>query len=382
MPICKNFGVPSLVRPFGSRRFRPHPVSLLLLCLVSVSAILFLVWHSLRQNAKFVVYSPSARSAAWDGESPLLILQEVICPKGADHCFKVEDLVRNQWQSNGTKRRRYQRLLMDESEANVVFSIADLLPDDPDTPFSAQNARRWTVRKSNLPLPYMKAIAAQMFVSGCARLEPNGRTRRTLMVGLGGASVPNFLLETDPSHEVVSVELEPAVEYIARKWFGLVQSPRQKVVVRDGVEFIKEWAENGDESVNNFVFYVHLWQIATLLDGRFDCVVVDACKISTLMVNFFVRPDINNSMVAEGRQFLLDLFRRHFGGEHLCYYIDVNSFSANKLLVCSLALSSAEPMTEKLFDYRLNKLPKWLQDELRTEMRIENEMWRKKPKAI
>ncbi|KAL3105471.1 hypothetical protein niasHT_030339 [Heterodera trifolii] len=79
-------------------------------------------------------------------------------------------------------------------------------------------------------------------------------------------------------------------------------------------------------------------------------------------------------MVAEGRQFLLDLFRRHFGGEHLCYYIN--------LLVCSLALSSAEPMTEKLFDYRLNKLPKWLQDELRTKMSIENEMWKKKPTAI
>ncbi|KAL3105194.1 hypothetical protein niasHT_028866 [Heterodera trifolii] len=397
MPICKNFGAPSLVRRFGSRRFRPHTVSVLLFCLISVSAISFLVWHSLRQNAKFVVYSPSARSAALDGENPFLILQEVICPNGADHCFKVEDLVHNEWQPNGTKWRRYQRMLMDESEANVVFSIADLMPDDPDTPFSAQNALRWTVRKNNLPLPYMKAIAAQMFVSGCARLEPSGRTRRTLMVGLGGASVPNFLLETDPSHEVVSVELEPAVEYIARKWFGLEQSPRQKVVVRDGVEFIREWAEN---------------------DGRFDCVVVDACKISaippsqkypllcpffeafvdydkmadkfvkmlhsngTLMVNFFVRPDINNSMVAEGRQFLLDLFRRHFGGEHFCYYIAVNSFSANKLLVCSLALSSAEPMTEKLFDYRLNKLPKWLQDELRTEMSIENEMWKKKPKAI
>ncbi|KAL3123489.1 hypothetical protein niasHT_000885 [Heterodera trifolii] len=392
MSICKNFGAPSLVRRFGTRRFRPHTVSLLLFCLVFISAISFLVGHFLSQSAKFVVFSPSARSAAGDGENPLLILQEVVCPNGGDHCFKVEDLVRHELQPNGTKWRRYQRLVMDQSEENVIFSIADLIPDDPDAPFSAQNALRWTVRKSSLPVDYMKAIAAQMFISGCARLEPSGRTRRTLMVGLGGASVPNFLLETDPSHEVVSVELEPAVEYIARKWFGLVQSPRQKVVVRDGVEFIREWTEEND--------------------GRFDCVIVDACKISAIppaqkypllcpffeafvdydqMADKFVKmlnskgiclflkmPDINNSMVAEGRQFLLDLFRRHFGGEHFCYYIGVNGFFANKLLVCNLALSSAEPMTEKLFDHRMNKLPKWLQGELRTEMRIEN--WRKKPK--
>ncbi|KAL3123492.1 hypothetical protein niasHT_000888 [Heterodera trifolii] len=245
-----NFGAPSLVRRFGTRRFRPHTVSLLLFCLVFISAISFLVWHFLSQSAKFVVFSPSARSTAGHVENPLLILQEVICPVGGDHCFKVEDYVLENFQ-----KRWYQRRLMDETEENVLLSVSDLIPDYPDAPFSAQNALRWTVRKSSLPLPYMKAIAAQMFISGCARLEPSGRTRRTLMVGLGGASVPNFLLETDPSHEVVSVELEPAVEYIARKWFGLVQSPRQKVVVRDGVEFIREWTEENGES---FIVQLHI----------------------------------------------------------------------------------------------------------------------------
>ncbi|KAL3107115.1 hypothetical protein niasHT_019511 [Heterodera trifolii] len=379
-----NFVAPSLVRRFASRRFRPHNVSLLLFCLVIISAISFLVWYFLSQSAKFVVFSPSARSTAGHVENPLLILQEVICPVGADHCFKVEDYVLENFQ-----KRWYQRRLMDETEENVLLSVSDLIPDYPDAPFSAQNALRWTVRKSSLPLPYMKAIAAQMFIFGCARLEPSGRTRRTLMVGLGGASVPNFLLETDPSHEVVSVELEPAVEYIARKWFGLVQSLRQKVVVRDGVDFIREWTEN---------------------DGRFDCLIIDACGAKspppgqkyplicpfegfvnpetivdkmykmlradgTLIINTFVVPNGENEpKVSEVRQFLLELFRHHFGGH--CYYIGLH-FS-NKLLVCNLALSSAEPMTEKLFDHRMNKLPKWLQGELRTEMRIEN--WRKKPK--
>ncbi|KAL3123490.1 hypothetical protein niasHT_000886 [Heterodera trifolii] len=97
----------------------------------------------------------------------------------------------------------------------------------------------------------------------------------------------------------------------------------------------------------------------------------------TLIINTFVVPNgENESKVSEVRQFLLELFRHHFGGH--CYYIGLH-FS-NKLLVCNLALSSAEPMTEKLFDHRMNKLPKWLQGELRTEMSIENEVWRR-PKS-
>uniref|UniRef100_A0A914H573 Spermine synthase n=1 Tax=Globodera rostochiensis TaxID=31243 RepID=A0A914H573_GLORO len=341
--------------------------------------------------AEFVVFSPVVRLA--DGEDPALIVQEVICPRGADHCFKVEDyILREEAASDGTRRIWYQRRLMDDSEDNVVLSVADLQPDKPDAPFSAQNALNWTVLKTSLSLQYTKGIVAQMFVTGCVQLTSTERTRRTLMVGLGGASVPNFLVELDPNHQVVSVELEPAVEYIARKWFGLVQSPRQKVVVRDGVDFIQRWTES---------------------EGHFDCLIIDACKISvpppgqkyplicpffeafgiykyegmlnkifkmlrpkgTLIVNVFAKDDVNASSVAEGRQFLLELFRHHFGGH--CYYMALPYFN-NKLLVCSLALSANAPMTEKLFRDRMKALPEWLQRELATaETRIEQEAWRR-----
>uniref|UniRef100_A0A183BU06 Glutathione transferase n=1 Tax=Globodera pallida TaxID=36090 RepID=A0A183BU06_GLOPA len=96
----------------------------------------------------------------------------------------------------------------------------------------------------------------------------------------------------------------------------------------------------------------------------------------TLIINtFVVENGENTSSVAEGRQFLLEMFRHHFGGH--CYYMALPYFN-NKLLVCSLALSANAPMTEKLFRERMNALPEWLQRELATaEVRIEEEAWRK-----
>uniref|UniRef100_A0A183BU07 Mannosyltransferase n=1 Tax=Globodera pallida TaxID=36090 RepID=A0A183BU07_GLOPA len=84
-----------------TRGYRTRTV---VLCLVLFPIILFFVWrHSVRQSAEFVVFSPAVRHA--NGEDPALIVQEVICPRGADHCFKVEDyILREEAASDGTRR--------------------------------------------------------------------------------------------------------------------------------------------------------------------------------------------------------------------------------------------------------------------------------------
>jgi hypothetical protein len=43
---------------------------------------------------------------------------------------------------------------------------------------------------------YLKGIVAQMFATGCIQLDSK-KPSRTLMIGLGGAGIPNFLGELE-----------------------------------------------------------------------------------------------------------------------------------------------------------------------------------------
>ena len=312
------------------------------------------------------------------------IVQEIICPRGAELCLKVED-----YQISGESElsTKYQRRLMVETVDDVVLSVADLVPN-PGEPFSAQNAMRWTILKSRLALPYTKAVIGQMFATGCVQLDATSSSQ-TLMIGLGGGVIANFLDELEGNHAVVSVELVPAVEYIARKWFGLEKSAKQKVLIQDGVHYINDWSPSV---------------------GRFDCIILDACKSSMdekphekypllcphpnfvaseqlvknlfsmlkpkgiLIINTFViETDSNEEAAAEERQFLLELFRHHFGQ---CYYA---SIPHNKILVCILSPSQMEPMTNKFYERRMKELPIWLQKELEVNVKIVEKIWHKNP---
>jgi len=110
---------------------------------------------------------------------------------------------------------KYQRRLMVETVDDVVLSVADLVPNPGveapqqngnqymvvllvglGEPFSAQNAMRWTILKSRLALPYTKAVIGQMFATGCVQLDATSSSQ-TLMIGLGGGVIANFLDELE-----------------------------------------------------------------------------------------------------------------------------------------------------------------------------------------
>lgn len=64
-------------------------------------------------------------------------------------------------------------------------------------PFTAKNAYSWPVDKKDLHFSVFKAMVGQAFASGCAQppANSNNKTTRVLMIGLGGAAIPNFLGE-------------------------------------------------------------------------------------------------------------------------------------------------------------------------------------------
>lgn len=62
--------------------------------------------------------------------------------------------------------------------------------------------------------------------------------QRALFVGLGGGSLPKWLLEQVPQVQVDVVELDPAVVEVARRLFGVPDDPRLRIQVGDGRRFL------------------------------------------------------------------------------------------------------------------------------------------------
>ena len=62
--------------------------------------------------------------------------------------------------------------------------------------------------------------------------------RRILMIGLGGGSISTYLGRAMPDAEIDTVEIDPGVIDVARKFFGIKDSPRVRYLDGDGRVFL------------------------------------------------------------------------------------------------------------------------------------------------
>jgi spermidine synthase len=71
----------------------------------------------------------------------------------------------------------------------------------------------------------------------------NARMTNVLMIGLGGATTQQSFEHYYPGVTVKSVEIDPTVVQVAKDYFGLTESKRQKVSVADGRVFLRRSTE-------------------------------------------------------------------------------------------------------------------------------------------
>jgi spermidine synthase len=83
----------------------------------------------------------------------------------------------------------------------------------------------------HLELPYARVMpAALAFVE---------RPRRVLIIGLGGASIPNFLHKHFPKTVIDTVDIDPDVVEVARKFFDFREDATMRAHVGDGRKFVE-----------------------------------------------------------------------------------------------------------------------------------------------
>ena len=71
-------------------------------------------------------------------------------------------------------------------------------------------------------------------------LNPN--PQRILVIGQGGGTLPMALQEMVPNAAIDVVEIDPAVDKIARRFFGYKPGPKTRTIIQDGRVFVKRAA--------------------------------------------------------------------------------------------------------------------------------------------
>ena len=101
---------------------------------------------------------------------------------------------------------------------------------------TARQSTMFTARPTELALEYTRTMA-----SGLVFL-PHQPTR-VLVLGLGGGSLPKFLLHHYPQCQVDVVEIRPAIAEVANRFFGLPEpNDRFCLHLTDGLEFLESVA--------------------------------------------------------------------------------------------------------------------------------------------
>jgi spermidine synthase len=82
----------------------------------------------------------------------------------------------------------------------------------------------------DLPVAYTQMMTASV-------MYPQ-QIKRILMIGLGGGSISTYLGRAMPNVEIDTVEIDPGVIDVARKYFGIKDSPRVRYLDGDGRVFL------------------------------------------------------------------------------------------------------------------------------------------------
>ncbi|KAK6740048.1 hypothetical protein RB195_008489 [Necator americanus] len=91
----------------------------------------------------------------------------------------------------------------------------------------------------------------------CGVLKENEKSEaRVLLIGLGGGFLNGYMHKIFPQMNITVVEINNRTIEMAQRWFGLQTDEHHKVILMDGIKYIKESVEKG---------------------RRFDIIFLDAC---------------------------------------------------------------------------------------------------------
>ncbi|AVP87601.1 Putative spermidine synthase [Candidatus Phycorickettsia trachydisci] len=134
------------------------------------------------------------------------------------------------------------------SEAGVLYQFSGIVvkEDGPERCLIFEAGPRNFVRQTCIypKNPNYLIFNYQKVFLGSLLLEPNPKS--ALMVGLGGGSFPNSLIQIFPNLDFDIVEISPTVYEVAKKYFNFTPSKTTHVHIEDGVGFVSKSVKKYD----------------------------------------------------------------------------------------------------------------------------------------
>ncbi|XP_067893889.1 eEF1A lysine and N-terminal methyltransferase isoform X1 [Heterodontus francisci] len=170
----------------------------------------------------------------------------------------------------------YFRHLIFLSNVNVVQSETKLLHSASKSVSSQKKKKRDKRRgrpcseaeRTSNPKPgqavdksYLCCDHHRAMIAGLVLLSKNGGLLADtpfslLVVGLGGGSLPLFIHDYFSQSTVDAIEIDPVVLEVATTWFEFSQDDRMKVILADGLNYIRTLADAGNGSYDVIMFDV------------------------------------------------------------------------------------------------------------------------------
>ncbi|NRA60564.1 MAG: fused MFS/spermidine synthase [Psychrobium sp.] len=107
-----------------------------------------------------------------------------------------------------------------------------------------ENRRNSATNQACIDLQLPERLVFEYTRSIVAGLAFKPAPKNILIIGLGGGSLPTMLSRVLPDTDITSVEIDPAVLKMAKRYFNYQDSARVKSVIKDGRIFIKRALKN------------------------------------------------------------------------------------------------------------------------------------------
>ncbi|EYC03280.1 hypothetical protein Y032_0095g2850 [Ancylostoma ceylanicum] len=193
-----------------------------------------------------------------DEYGPLKILKQFpirqideMCSETTFYCFTITD----KFENTTGRPLAFRGLRQKGADGVLLLSDARLLIPRPMT-YRNLDTRKWELDKTTVRLRYARTMISGIFFSHA--VEYNSlRVNNVLIFGLGGGVINNYL-SSMPGQKlnITIVDIDPVMKKIAEKWYGFKETDMHRIIVEDGVEFIKK---------------------ASDIDLKYDAILLDLC---------------------------------------------------------------------------------------------------------
>ncbi|KAK6760022.1 hypothetical protein RB195_021519 [Necator americanus] len=158
-----------------------------------------------------------------------------LCSEETFYCFVITDAYNNET----GRPLAFRRLRLKGPDGVLILSNARLLVPKPMS-YKNLDTRKWELDKTTVRLTYARMMISGIFFSeGVEYNSP--KVSNILIFGLGGGVINNYLsVMPGQKLNITVVDIDPVMKTVAEKWYGFVETDMHRILVEDGVKFIKK----------------------------------------------------------------------------------------------------------------------------------------------